>query len=101
MEAEVSAHPTRSEGTLKRNSKAMASVAIGILGLIIPVAASIVAIVLGYRARSEIAEGPERGAGLATTGIVLGWLGVVIGIVWVVVFLTAILSAGEAREIGL
>ena len=94
--------PVESVGAARRtNRKALVSVAIGLLGLVIPVAASIVAIVLGYRARSEIAEGPQRGDGLATAGIVLGWSGVFIGIGWVVVFLTAILSAAPAREIGL
>lgn len=83
------------------NRKAVASVVMGVLGLLIPVAASIVAIVLGYRSRSEIAEGQQRGEGFATAGIVLGWSGVIIGIGWVAVFVTAIVSAAPTREIGL
>ena len=87
--------------TRRVNRKAVASVVLGVLGMLIPVAASIVAIVLGYRSRSEIAETSQRGDGLATAGIVLGWSGVIIGIGWVVVFVTAIVSAAPAREIGL
>ena len=102
METEVAAHPAAAASSRKKvNAKAIASVLLGTVGLLLPVAASIVAIVLGYRARSEIAEGPQRGEGLATAGIILGWSGVIIGIGWVAVFLTAIVSAAPAREIGL
>jgi len=37
---------------------------------------SVLALVFGYLARRQIAERGESGAGLATAGIVLGWIGV-------------------------
>jgi Domain of unknown function (DUF4190) len=58
------------------NGSAVASLLFGIfwLGGI----GSLIALVLGYRARREIrsSAGGQRGSGLATAGIVLGWIGV-------------------------
>jgi len=58
------------------NGLAIASLLFGIfwLGGI----GSLAALVLGYRARREIrrSAGGQRGSSLATTGIVLGWIGV-------------------------
>jgi Domain of unknown function (DUF4190) len=58
------------------NGLAVASLLFGIfwLGGI----GSLAALVLGYRARREIrnSAGGQRGSGLATIGIVLGWIGV-------------------------
>jgi hypothetical protein len=36
---------------------------------------SVLALIFGYLARRQIAERGESGAGLATAGIVLGWIG--------------------------
>lgn len=61
------------------SSSATLSLIAGILGLtLFPIVGSIVAIVAGYAARSEIeaAEGALAGDGLATAGIVLGWIGI-------------------------
>ena len=74
------------------NGLAIASLLFGIfwLGGI----GSLAALVLGYRARREIrnSAGGQRGSGLATIGIVLGWIGVaalVIAAVAAVVLLAA------------
>jgi hypothetical protein len=66
------------------NTMATVSLISGIVGLtFIPVAGSIVAIVTGHIARHEIrdAAGAEGGKGLATAGLVLGWVGVGLGVV--------------------
>jgi hypothetical protein len=58
---------------------AVASLLLGIGGLtILPLLGSIAAIILGYMARSEIRRSPGRvgGEGVATAGIVLGWISV-------------------------
>jgi hypothetical protein len=41
---------------------------------------AVLALVFGYRARKEIRDsaGSKTGSGLATAGIVLGWIGIVI-----------------------
>jgi hypothetical protein len=71
------------------NGLAIASLILGIVwiyGL-----GSIMALVFGYRSRREIAvaQGGQRGGGLAMAGIVLGWIGVV-GAVLTIVLLVAL-----------
>jgi hypothetical protein len=65
------------------SGKAIASLVLGIGGFVIfPVVLSILAIVFGRSAKREIAERPGLGgAGLATAGIVLGWIGVALTVV--------------------
>ncbi len=53
---------------------------------------SILALVFGYMAKRQIAERNEQGAGFATAGIVLGWVGialVAIGLVFLLLLLAA------------
>ena len=71
---------------------ATASLIFGILGLtLLPTLGSIVAVILGYMAKSEInsSAGQLEGSGLATAGLVLGYiglgltlLGLVVGALW-------------------
>lgn len=76
-EAEVRAPATRVNG------KAIASLVLGVIGMTgILFVAAIVAIVLGQRSRREIDATGQKGAALATAGIVLGWT----GLAWVVAF---------------
>lgn len=58
------------------SGKATASLILGIIGIVlIPIIAPIAAIVLGRRAKDEIAANPGMtGAGLAQAGVVLGWV---------------------------
>jgi Domain of unknown function (DUF4190) len=73
------------------NGKAIASLVLGIVGLTgIPFVASIVAIALGYMARSEVQETGQSGGGLATAGIILGWVGLILVIAFVGVFFSFI-----------
>ena len=61
------------------SSLALASLVTGILGLtFFPLIGSIIAVVTGRMARKEIREsaGALSGDGMATAGLVLGWLGV-------------------------
>jgi hypothetical protein len=58
---------------------AIVSLISGILGLtFIPLLGSIVAVITGYMARNEIraSGGTVGGEGLATAGLILGWIGV-------------------------
>ena len=55
---------------------AIASLVLGIAGFVFfPLVPSILAVVFGKKARAEIRSG-ARGDGLATAGIVLGWIGI-------------------------
>jgi hypothetical protein len=61
------------------STMAVISLVAGILGLtLVPIAGSIVAIITGFMARNEIkaSEGALGGDGLATGGLVLGFIGV-------------------------
>jgi magnesium-transporting ATPase (P-type) len=72
-------YPPGSVGSLGRTSGlAVASLVLGIVGLVaIPLVASIAAIVLGRNAQRDIARDPRlEGEGFATAGIMLGWIGV-------------------------
>lgn len=85
--------PENTTPALPMSTLALVSLISGILGvLFIPMVGGIVAIVTGTLARKETRGFPvtHSGDGMATAGIVLGWLGV---IVWVIVCCLAI-SAG-------
>jgi hypothetical protein len=78
------------------NSKATASLVLGIVGIIIcPIICSLLAIILGYSAKNEIAasRGTQTGESNATAGIILGWIGLalyVVGmIIWVIIVAVA------------
>ena len=71
----------------RTNGMAIASMVLGILWLYW--IGSILALVFGYVAKRQIRERNEAGGGMATAGIVLGWIGV--GIL-AVVFLFGILA---------
>lgn len=61
------------------SGNAIASLVTGILGLTFcPGVASIVAVITGSMARKEIAESEGRigGGGLATAGLITGWIGI-------------------------
>jgi hypothetical protein len=58
----------------RTNGLAIASMVLGILWLYW--IGSILALVFGYTARNQIRQRGEAGAGMATAGIVLGWVGV-------------------------
>ena len=69
------------------NGSAIASFVFGILGLFLGFL-SILALVLGFNARKSLQRTPQQGAGLATAGITLGWIGLAFWIIWVVLLTT-------------
>jgi hypothetical protein len=67
------------ENAVQRTSGyAIASLILGIAGFFVfPIVPSILAIVFGLKAREEFRRNPAVGGdGLATAGIVLGWVGI-------------------------
>ena len=70
------------------NGMAIASMVLGILCLY--GIGSILALVFGYTARKQIAEsqGTQQGGGMATAGIVLGWIGIVAVVVVVAIVIS-------------
>ncbi len=74
---------------------AIASLILGIAGFFVfPIVPSILAIVFGLKAREEFRRNPAVGGdGLATAGIVLGWVGIAltaIGLLFLLLFLVAL-----------
>lgn len=70
----------------RTNSLAVASLVCGVAQFLVPLPASILAIVFGHIARGQIRRTGEKGDGLALAGLALGWAEVVLAIIVVVVF---------------
>jgi hypothetical protein len=68
----------------KNNGMAIASLVLGILWLCS--VGSILAVIFGYMAKKQIKEsgGAEQGDGMATAGIVLGWIGIAFLILYLI-----------------
>ncbi|MDQ3495016.1 MAG: DUF4190 domain-containing protein [Pseudomonadota bacterium] len=76
--------------TRETNTLAIVSLIFGILGWsFLPLVGSVVAIVTGHLARSEIRRAAERpqGDGLAVAGLVLGYVALVSALLFVLVLL--------------
>ena len=74
------------------NGMAIASLILGILWLYW--VGSILALVFGYIAKQQIRERGEMGGGMATAGIVLGWIGVgTLGVMMVILIIGAAIDA--------
>lgn len=71
-------HDTGAPGSLGTPGAATASLVLGIVGLtVFPLLGSVLALVFGHQARRQIrADARYSGDGLATSGIVLGWVGI-------------------------
>jgi hypothetical protein len=76
---------------------AVASMVLGLAGLLfVPIVCSIAAVICGHMARSQIRQGEGRvgGDGMAMTGLITGYLGLVIYLVlaaWIVVWISQFL----------
>lgn len=65
----------------QNNSLAVVSLILGLLGLfgLLPLIGSLLAIILGHMARRQIAADPTQdGDGLALTGLITGYIGLVV-----------------------
>jgi Domain of unknown function (DUF4190) len=74
----------------RTNGMAIAALACAIGGFFV-FPASFAAVVLGHIARREIRQTGEAGSGMATVGLVLGYVGTVIGVLLIVGFIVAFL----------
>lgn len=84
----ASGPPTRTEGF------AIASLACGIAGFFaVPIVGSVLAIVFGSVGRKRIAQDPSlSGQDMARAGIIIGWVGLVLGILVVLFFIVFALA---------
>ncbi|SDE31574.1 DUF4190 domain-containing protein [Glycomyces harbinensis] len=72
-------------GPREMNGTAIAAFVLAIVGWCSPI--GILGLILGYVAKSQIAQRNNSGAGLAKAAIILGWISIIAFIVLVVVFL--------------
>jgi hypothetical protein len=68
----------------RTNGLAVASLACGIGQIFFWFLAAIPAVVLGHMARRQIRQTGEDGAGMALAGLILGWIGIVLSVAFVV-----------------
>ena len=97
--------PTLNTDLLPSSTLAIVSLVSAILGFtFVPVIGTIVALITGYMARSETRSIPPRasGDGLATAGIIMGWIQVALfvitvccGIAYFVFFLGLFATSGQ------
>ncbi len=89
--AELPRYPGRDEaaGLARTSGFAIASLVLGIVGFFaLPIVAPILAIVFGKRAQEDIRGEPQlAGEGLANAGIILGWVGLAVDLLAVLLFL--------------
>ena len=80
------------------SGKAIFSLVCSLFGIFPP--AAVVAVIFGHVSLSEIRKNPSRltGRGLAITGLVVGYAGVALGIVWLVLIGIAIPKAMRAER---
>jgi hypothetical protein len=74
----------------RSNGKAVASLVLGIVGIFVcPIIASVLAIIFGYSARTEIAasRGTQSGDSNAVAGIILGCVGLVLYAVGIIIWI--------------
>ena len=84
------------------SGKATASLVLGLVGLVFcPLVCSVLALVFGYQGRREVdaSGGQLSGRGSAIAGIVLGWIGVVIYGIFLLLIVIGLL-AGDSSSGG-
>jgi len=75
---------------LPTSTSAIVSLIAGILGFAgFPIIGSVVAILMGYAARKETRSIPPKAAGdgMATAGIIMGWIQIVLAVVGICCFI--------------
>ncbi|MGI9120419.1 MAG: DUF4190 domain-containing protein [Acidimicrobiales bacterium] len=77
------------------NGMAIASMVLGIIWIYW--IGSILALVFGYMAKRQIKERGEAGDGMATAGIILGWIGIGVFVLFMGIFVVVGLSSGFSQ----
>ena len=79
-------------GGQRTSGAAIASLVLGIVGVtVFPLIPSILALVFGNRARDQMHADPAvTGEGLATAGVILGWIGVALSVLGLLFFLVGL-----------
>jgi hypothetical protein len=94
------------QSTSRTNGLAIAALVLGIAGLVFwgCGVASILALVFGYMAKGQIDRAPEtqEGRGMAIAGIIMGWIGIALFVIfWVVIIIVAAASDSNSNSSAL
>lgn len=96
-----SAHaPGHDDPAAPTNVLAVLSLVGSLLGLlmILPVVGSILGVSFGHVGRKQIREKGERGDGIALAGLVIGYVGLVLGLLVVVAFIAFVVMLDQATR---
>lgn len=86
----MSIPPVPASPAIRTNVLAVGALVSGIVAWIAaPLAAGLVAVVLGHLARSQIRRSGEEGDGMAVGGLVLGYANILVSVLTVVLFILA------------
>ena len=66
-----------------------------VIAIIVPIIGGLPALLLGYKARSQIRSKNQAGRGLAIAAIIIGWLGVAYLVALLIAFAVGIASSPE------
>jgi hypothetical protein len=82
------------------NSLAIASLSLGVAQIVASILTGIPAIVLGFIALNQIRQTGEDGRGMAITGIVLGFVGIILTALFIIFFFAIVhgLSSNTAAS---
>lgn len=95
-------YPVQNVGPARpTNALAIVSLVLGILGLVLFFGvASIPAVITGHIARRQIRQRDEDGAGIALAGLILGWIGVALVVLFIGFFVVLIGVGAFATSSG-
>jgi hypothetical protein len=74
----------------RTNSLAVGSLICGIGQIFVWTPASIAAVIMGHIARRQIKQNGESGDGMAVAGLVLGWIGIALTLLFVFIIIVAV-----------
>src|SRR6266567_2862890 len=80
----------------KTNGLAIAALVCGIAQIVLGIFTGIPAIILGHMARRQIRQTGEQGAGMAMAGLVLGYIGVALAVIALILIVVAVGAANTS-----
>jgi hypothetical protein len=83
----------------RTNSLAVGSLICGIGQLFVWTPASIAAVIMGHAARRQIRQNGEAGDGMAVAGLVLGWIGIALTLLFVFILIVAVAATSHSTGI--
>ena len=81
----------------RTNGLAIASLVCGIAQIIFGILTGIPAIILGHMARRQIRQTGEQGAGMALAGLILGYVGVALAVLAVILIIAVVAAAHSSK----